>query len=75
MTEASTSESKDASSKEKDMMNGWGLKAVEAATSAMLVFGPGVDMGGKSVSFSDSAAMASLNPVSSWNVFPSKCYV
>ena len=39
------------------MMNSWGLKAVEAASSAALVFGPGVDMG-------DNSAMASLNPVS-----------
>lgn len=45
-------------------MNGWGLKAVEAATSAMLVFGPGVDMADKSVTFADNTAMASLNPVS-----------
>jgi hypothetical protein len=39
------------------MMNSWGLKAVEAASSAALVFGPGVDMG-------DNSAVASLNPVS-----------
>lgn len=54
-SEASTSDS--TPSKEKDMMNGWGVKAVEAA-SAMLVFGPGVDMA------KESSAMASLNSVS-----------
>ena len=56
-TEASTSGSKDPSSNEDDMMNSLGLKAVEAATSAVIVFGPGMDM-------SDSSAMASFNPVS-----------
>ena len=54
-TGTSTSRPKDG--KENDMMNSWGLKAVEAATSAAFVFGPGVDM-------SDNSALASLNPVS-----------
>ncbi|KAG0561477.1 hypothetical protein KC19_9G067200 [Ceratodon purpureus] len=53
-TGTSTSRPKDG--KENDMMNSWGLKAVEAATSAAFVFGPGVDM-------SDNSALASLNPM------------
>ena len=38
--EASTSVSKDPSSKEDDMMNSWGLKAIEPAISIVLDFGP-----------------------------------
>ena len=52
-TKASTSDSNE----DDDMMNSWGVKAVEAASAGALVFGPGFDL-------SDNSALASLNPVS-----------